>query len=331
MVATYDNSSRFKRIVSRLRPYTTIVLAALREGVPATNLARTAVPFWLRDADTPPILSVEFLNSCNLRCVYCNVEADSRPRGTMTIETFNRVRDDIQQFKIKRVRIGGGEPTLHPQFADFASQLARASPWVSIVSNGQWRSEEIPRALLSAPLNLIEVSVDVGGKQGYERLRVRGSFDRLVSNLSRLKELRQELGSPSKINIRLMVGPADDTPSINREVSFWRQFADTVMIQRLMQLPEIPLVANVFHSPQQREDLYPKCSLPLKHMIVHFDGVVPLCGASYSAGGEKRAILGDISRQSLGYLWLKAMQPYRDAHRSRRFGGIKACKGCIGV
>jgi MoaA/NifB/PqqE/SkfB family radical SAM enzyme len=68
---------------------------------------------------------------------------------------------------------------------------------------------EIPKSLIDAPVDLVEISIDAGGKARYEASRVRGNYEILMRNLERLHRMRNESKSRTMINIRLMVRPSN--------------------------------------------------------------------------------------------------------------------------
>lgn len=64
------------------------------------------------------LIEIDITYVCNLRCVGCNRSCPQAPTGEMmTVEDIARfVTESIAaQYRWKRIRIVGGEPTLHPQ------------------------------------------------------------------------------------------------------------------------------------------------------------------------------------------------------------------------
>jgi wyosine [tRNA(Phe)-imidazoG37] synthetase (radical SAM superfamily) len=68
---------------------------------------------------------------------------------------------------VSRVRVvGNGESTLHPEFTGFIRALGRTVPYVSVLTNGQWkRPMEIINAMLESPVSMVEFSVDGSNKK----------------------------------------------------------------------------------------------------------------------------------------------------------------------
>ena len=115
---TFRNTNRVNRIRHHLRLYAQTILSSLGR-VPVKELIRTQFPFWLRDSPTPPMLSVELTNRCNLRCGYCTNPTTLRPRGMMSEATFCRLVEEAPRGR----RLPRG--ALRERRADSASSIRR--------------------------------------------------------------------------------------------------------------------------------------------------------------------------------------------------------------
>lgn len=75
---------------------------------------------------------------CNLKCAYCFANPSLPPSG-FNEEADNRLHKMatfLQETGRWALTISGGEPTIHPGFGEFCSQLASAGNQISIISNG---------------------------------------------------------------------------------------------------------------------------------------------------------------------------------------------------
>ncbi len=243
------------------------------------------------------------------------------------------ILSSIEKTCISRVRIvGNGEPTLHPQFDYFIYKLARSGSikYLSVLTNGNLRDNKIPQALFDAPVNLIELSVDAGGKEYYESSRPGGSFNRLIKNLSYLKELKYNYKSSTLIKIRLMLRPSQKS----REKSLaaeWHHYADTIQPNYVYKVKHLNYNKDLYIPYQQKQEEYPKCTMPFKSLDINWDGNVPLCSLSFLQVGPHDFILGNVNDRSIDALWNgDIIRKYRRGHRWRRFELIPICKGCKG-
>jgi MoaA/NifB/PqqE/SkfB family radical SAM enzyme len=326
----FDNTKRMSRIASRQHYYLRFFLSALFR-IPFIDMLRQHFAFLLPDMRRPAFVTVEFTNYCDLKCPYCSSPLRLRPQGMMSETVFTRLVQQVRDLGVNRVRIvGDGEALLHPRFNDMIGRLARACRYLTIVTNGQRLNLETITNMLRAPLRLIEVSVDSNCKENYEKMRIGGSFDRLLANLVLLKQTRNKMKAPALINIRAMIHPSERA-SESDILEFWRPFGDTVIAQYLHdgRAREVSTDTLFVHSSPDR---YPHCTVPLKTMSVMWNGKVPLCDFSEKqTGNPEGLVLGNIADDTLQDLWNhKIIRQYRQGHRDRDIGRIPICQNCVG-
>jgi MoaA/NifB/PqqE/SkfB family radical SAM enzyme len=292
--------------------------------VPLKELVRTQFPFWMEDAPTPPMVSLELTNHCNLRCGYCTNPTSLRPRGIMHDRIFRRLLDELALGGIYVVGIcGNGEPTLHPKFSEYVRRLSRAAPFVTLTSNWQRVDDDIALAVLES-LREIHVSVDGSTRSGYEARRVGGSFQRLLSNLRRLRSLKREIGSPTLINVRVMLGRSDQAREAEI-LEFWKPYADVVSRQYIVDF--VGGLARGYTPVSEG-----RCTLPFKTLDVHWNGIVNLCSYSWMQTDDPEGVvLGNLDRTTLCAMWNSPlMRQYREGHRRHLEAMIPVCRGCPG-
>ena len=138
----------------------------------------------------PRRLSVELANICNLHCSYCfrsDENLYSSHAEFFPLDLLQRVIDEARAAAdVTRISFTGGEPTLHPEFAETLRIIGNAGATVSFVTNG-WRFERIWPALQSnrAAVSHVAFSLDGVTREDHDRWRGNGSFDRLVRAFTR--------------------------------------------------------------------------------------------------------------------------------------------------
>jgi sulfatase maturation enzyme AslB (radical SAM superfamily) len=138
----------------------------------------------------PRRLSVELANICNLHCTYCFRSDDnlySSHAEFFPIELLRRVVGEARDAaKITRVNFTGGEPTLHPSFAETLRVIGDAGLTVSFVTNG-WHFDRVWPAIQAnrAAVSHVAFSLDGVTRESHDQWRGKGSFDRLVRAFSR--------------------------------------------------------------------------------------------------------------------------------------------------
>jgi sulfatase maturation enzyme AslB (radical SAM superfamily) len=153
------------------------------------------VPFVATISETfddygPRRLSVELANICNLHCSYCFRSDDnlySSHAEFFPLDLLRRVISEAHAAaNVTRINFTGGEPTLHPQFAETLRTIGDAGLTASFVTNG-WHFERIWPALQvnRAAISHVAFSLDGVTRQDHDRWRGNGSFDRLVRAFTR--------------------------------------------------------------------------------------------------------------------------------------------------
>lgn len=138
----------------------------------------------------PQRLSVELANICNLHCSYCFRAEDnlySSRAEFFPVELLRRVIAEAREVaNITKINFTGGEPTLHPQFADTLDTVAAAGLKSSFVTNG-WHFERVWPALTANRESISHVAFSLDGitRETHDRWRGNGSFDRLIRAFSR--------------------------------------------------------------------------------------------------------------------------------------------------
>jgi sulfatase maturation enzyme AslB (radical SAM superfamily) len=143
----------------------------------------------------PRRLNVELANICNLHCSYC-FRADENLYSShaefFSIPLLRRVIAEARAAaNITRVSFTGGEPTLHPAFAETLQTIGDAGLTTSFVTNG-WHFDRVWPAIQEnrAAVSHVAFSLDGVTREDHDRWRGNGSFDRLVRAFFALLHVR---------------------------------------------------------------------------------------------------------------------------------------------
>ena len=138
----------------------------------------------------PRRLSVELANICNLHCSYCfrsDENLYSSHAEFFPLDLLRRVIDEAREAaNVTRISFTGGEPTLHPEFAETLRIIGDAGATVSFVTNG-WHFERVWPAIQEnrSAVSHVAFSLDGVTRDDHDRWRGNGSFDRLVRAFTR--------------------------------------------------------------------------------------------------------------------------------------------------
>lgn len=143
----------------------------------------------------PPVVHIEPTVRCNLKCVHCDVTYWDRMCPDLTFDGFKHIIDQMPD--LNRVILHGmGEPLLNKDIYKMVEYASKVRKLKSIMStNGIPLNEDNSRKLIAGGLQCLSISMDGATKETYEKIRVRGNFDRLVRNVKRMTELKKEMGA----------------------------------------------------------------------------------------------------------------------------------------
>lgn len=107
-------------------------------------------------------IEVDITYKCNLKCINCNRSCTQAPSTleipVATIEAFI-VQSVVQKISWKRIRILGGEPTLHSRFFDIVDRLMdykkAHNPSVRLVVGTNFYGHQVRRVMEKLPPSIV--------------------------------------------------------------------------------------------------------------------------------------------------------------------------------
>jgi len=137
-------------------------------------------PFHLH---TPPLVWLELTRRCNLTCLHCYIEGGEARENEMPASELYRLLDEFADMGVWAVALTGGEPTLHPEFANLVRHARARNLLVGVATNGMFLT---PGLLDSLPRDGVIISVSL------DNLHIDGSHDFAVATKAILRS--QEAG-----------------------------------------------------------------------------------------------------------------------------------------
>jgi molybdenum cofactor biosynthesis enzyme MoaA len=123
---------------------------------PAGNLTSTSPNGRLASVD------VYITSQCNRRCTYCFLPNEFFTSGArMTMERFAGVVSWSRRNDVGEITLLGGEPSLHPSFADMVALANAQGMKVRVVTNGAPRFRRLLSSGAIGPHNLSRVAVSL--------------------------------------------------------------------------------------------------------------------------------------------------------------------------
>lgn len=100
---------------------------------------------------------IEITNSCNRNCYFCS--KDTKKKRTMTLEEFEHILKEINDYTDYVYLHVKGEPLLHPNFKGILSLCKKYNKYVNITTNGTLLLSRIDDIIDSKTVRQINVSL----------------------------------------------------------------------------------------------------------------------------------------------------------------------------
>jgi len=143
-------------------------------------------------AHKPLFVSVEPAAVCQLRCPECPVGngegRKAKGERTMSLEVWHRVLSEIRDTALIIQFYFQGEPLLNKDLPQMIREAHEAGLYTIVSTNAQAMTEAMAKALVSAGLDRIIVSMDGLTDESYNAYRVGGSLEKTKAALKWLRK-----------------------------------------------------------------------------------------------------------------------------------------------
>ena len=273
----------------------------------------------------PVRLWVEPTSYCNLACVMCpNKDLPRSQKGYMDFGLFRKIIDEASGFVFDVHLLHRGESLLHPDFFRMVEYAHRAGLITRFHTNGALLDEDKARRLIASGLDQFAFSFDGYDRETYERIRVKGNFDRTVSQILRFLEIKKELGARRPVTILELI----DFPGLFQGDG---QRKRKEFLSRFKGLPLDKVKVKNLHNwagdsgRASRKNRYLPCTFPWQALIIFWDGSVLPCTQDFQGDST----LGNVRHTSLASLWNgQALVKLRRLILSGDIGGLTTCSQC---
>ena len=126
--------------------------------------------------DAPICLTWEITYGCNLACVHCLSSSGRRDPRELTTAEAQAVIDELEALQVFYVNIGGGEPTIRPDFYDLMDYAVAHRVGVKFSTNGTTITPERARRLAGTDYVDVQISIDGAVAATNDAVRGDGSY-----------------------------------------------------------------------------------------------------------------------------------------------------------
>lgn len=223
----------------------------------------------------PICLTWELTYACNLSCVHCLSASGRRDPRELSTAECRAIIDDLERMQVFYVNIGGGEPTVRPDFFELVDYAVDHHVGVKFSTNGVKISPAVAKRLAGNDYLDVQISLDGATAEVNDAVRGRGSY------AMALKAMRN-LADAGMANFKIsVVMTRENVPQLDAFKALADSYGAQLRITRLRPSGRGADVWDQLHptAGQQRE-IY-------DWLVAHGDGV--LTGDSFfhlSAFGE---------------------------------------------
>jgi MoaA/NifB/PqqE/SkfB family radical SAM enzyme len=287
----------------------------------------------------PSHIHIEPTNACNLRCIHCHHHSGSRNSGIFTrkfgvmkMEIYRKVVDEIAPLKCQITLNCQGEPTLHRKLIHMVEYAKNSGLRVSLLTNGTRLNERLSQQLIDSGVDRIVFSFDAVDKNLYEEIRIRGDFDRTLSNILNFIEKNDRCGHPIFICMSIIIQDKTRKHITDYKTFFSNKPIDTIFESELLNLSGGSGVQDDFQLSEKKalqKSNWPICRVPWENLVVNWDGLVTVCPLDFNG----LYVAGDAARQTLEQIWNnKSYREFRLGHLQRDYHNIERngilCSDC---
>jgi radical SAM protein with 4Fe4S-binding SPASM domain len=275
--------------------------------------------------DAPPLLLLEPVSACNLRCPMCfqvDKTFNRKPfMGIMKWDLFTRLVDEADELGIGAITLASrGEPMMHPNFGEMLVYVAAKKNIfeLKINTNATFLTEELCHKIFESGVSTAVISADHYEKESYEELRKGADFEKIVLNVAMLHDIREKHYPDSFTEIR--VSGIDYYKNLDRQkfAEFWAKHSDSVSAS-------FPMERWDTYNNEPHENINSPCSFLWDRMYVWFDGICNPCDEDY----KSYVSYGNIKDSTIKEIWNSAaLFELRQKHLNKERNSITPCDRC---
>jgi mycofactocin biosynthetic radical S-adenosylmethionine protein MftC len=160
--------------------------------------------------DAPICLTWELTYACNLACIHCLSSSGRRDPGELSTAEAKAVVDELAKLQVFYVNIGGGEPTIRPDFFEIIDYCVASGVGVKFSTNGSRIDEAAAKRLAGSDYVDIQISLDGANRETNDAVRGDGSWDMAIRAMDNLKAANFGQFKISVVMTRHNVSQLDD-------------------------------------------------------------------------------------------------------------------------
>ena len=272
----------------------------------------------------PPLLQIEPSSVCNFRCVFCFMtdenfsQKKSKHMGVMSLDMYKKIVDQIEG-KIQFITLASrGEPLVNKQIGQMLEFSKNKFLGLKINTNASLLNEKLIHDILTNDVLTVVFSADAAEKKFYEKLRVRGNFNRVIKNIKLFKDIKEKHYPKKKIITRVSGVKFSENQNFNEVSNFWNEHVDQVAFVKY----------NPWENSYEKKDndITTPCSDLWRRMFIWWDGKANPCDVDY----KSHLNVGNVNKTDIEKIWNgKDYNKLRELHVNQNRQKKKPCSSCF--
>ncbi|TQM30373.1 mycofactocin radical SAM maturase [Nocardia bhagyanarayanae] len=199
----------------------------------------------------PICLTWELTYACNLSCVHCLSSSGRRDPRELSTEQCKALIDEFERMQVFYVNIGGGEPTVRPDFWELVDYATAHHVGVKFSTNGVRITPDVAARLAASDYVDVQISLDGADAAVNDAVRGPGSYDMAIRALENLSAAGFRDAKLSVVATRHNIGQLDEFRAIAEK------YGATLRLTRLRPSGRGADVWDELHpTPDQQRVLY---------------------------------------------------------------------------
>ena len=181
----------------------------------------------------PVVVNLNNTTVCNLRCIMCPQALQDVPQKVMSPAVYEHVRGELFERASELSLTVMGDPFCIPRpfFDQILDDVERYGLRLEITTNATLFGDDQQLERLARLATKIVISIDGATRETFERIRVRGNWERTVANVERLCTAIRRLPFRRRpllyLNYVLMASNAGEFPLLLDHARRWGAYAVT--------------------------------------------------------------------------------------------------------
>jgi len=185
-------------------------LPVLAPPAPLATLVARSAPGPHPDRSPPPPRSVRVsvTDRCDFACTYCRPShSDGYADGRLQVRVWRTMFEGLRRAGVRRVRLTGGEPLVHPEIVSIVGELASIGfDDIALTTNAS-QLARLAKPLAAAGLHRINISIDTLDPRRFDEITRGGDLTKVLAGID---AALAEGFAPIKLNTVVLRGVNDD-------------------------------------------------------------------------------------------------------------------------